>query len=330
MKLTIMGSGRYLPERVVYSEEIDKKLGLKSGETERRTGVYKRHYCDEGSSTLAVEAIRLALEDAGLQYQDIDVIICASGTFEQPIPCTASLIAEKFILENHPIPCFDVNATCLSFLSACEIAQAFLATNKYEKILVVSAEAGDDALNPEEFESYALIGNASAAFIFSTEQQPKAQYDVEILGTKFITYPEYAHDAEIKAGGNGCFIPEKSSDRYFHMNGFQLLKSMQAKLPAFLEELYKESHITVEDLDFVVPHQASGPGLVIGSRLAKFKKDQMIDILSQTGNTIAASIPYTFDYLLKKHQDWQGKLVLLLGTGAGLSIGGQVLKVTKR
>ncbi|SEO01738.1 3-oxoacyl-[acyl-carrier-protein] synthase-3 [Amphibacillus marinus] len=330
MKLTLIGSGRYLPERIVYSHELDEKFGFDHGETEKRTGVHKRHFFDQGTSRLAKQAILQALADADLTYQDIDALICASGTFEQPIPCTASLIAEKFLTENHPIPCFDVNATCLSFLTACDIAQAFLATHKYKKILVVSAEAGDDALNPEAFESYALIGNASAAFIFSTEQETTAKFDLDILSSKFITYPEYAHDAEIKAGGNGLYHPEQASDRYFHMNGFNLLKSVKHKLPAFLADLYALGNVAVTDIDFVVPHQASGAGLMLASRLAQFKAEQVVNILSETGNTIAASIPYTLDYLLKREKNWDQKIVMLLGTGAGLSIGGQILRVRKR
>ncbi|MFD2305390.1 3-oxoacyl-[acyl-carrier-protein] synthase III C-terminal domain-containing protein [Enterococcus termitis] len=330
MKFTIVGSGRYLPERVILSTEIDQRFGLKAGETQRRTGIAKRHFYDEGTSKLAKKAIIIALKDAQMSYQELDLLICASGTFEQPIPCTASLIAEHFLEEKHPIPCFDVNATCLSFISACEVAQAFIASGNYKNILVVSAEAGDDALDPNEFESSALIGNASAAFIFSTEEQPKAKYDVELLGAKFMTYPEYAHSAEIKAGGSADFIPENMQDRYFHMDGFELIKAMRRKLPEFLSSLLSDAKIGIEEIDFLVPHQASGPGMKIAARLAKFSKEQMVDIIEETGNTIAASIPFTFDYLLKQEENFQEKVVLLLGTGAGMSIGGQLLRINRR
>ncbi|MBO0446913.1 hypothetical protein JZO78_11200 [Enterococcus ureilyticus] len=330
MNFTIVGSGSYLPERVVLSNEIDQQFGLEPGETKRRTGIAKRHFYDEGTSKLAAKSVRTALKDAQMNYQELDIMICASGTFEQPIPCTASLIAEHFLAENHQIPCFDVNATCLSFISACEIAQAFIETGKYKTILVVSAEAGDDALDPTEFESSALIGNASAAFIFSTAEQPKAQYDVEVLSAKFMTYPEYAHSAEIKAGGSADFIPEHEQDRYFHMDGFELIKAMRRKLPEFLGELLSEGSTEVSEIDFVVPHQASGPGMKIAARMAKFSHTQMVDIIGETGNTIAASIPFTFEHLLKREDQFQDKLVLLLGTGAGMSIGGQLLKVNRR
>ncbi|MBO0469434.1 hypothetical protein JZO66_02660 [Enterococcus sp. DIV0242_7C1] len=330
MKFTIVGSGRHLPERVVLSTEVDQHFNLEPGETQRRTGIAKRHFYDEGTSKLAAKAVTAALNDAQLTYQDLDLLICASGTFEQPIPCTASLIAEHFLAEDHPIPCFDVNATCLSFISACEIAQSFLTTGRYSTILIVSAEAGDDALDPEEFESSALIGNASAAFIFSTAKQPKAQYDVEVLGARFMTYPEYAHAAEIKAGGSADFIPENEQDRYFHMDGFELIKAMRRKLPDFLSDLLAEAQVEIKAIDFVVPHQASGPGMKIAGRLAKFSDKQLINIIEETGNTIAASIPFTFEYLLKREEEFKEKIVLLLGTGAGMSIGGQLLRISRR
>ncbi|HAB7514746.1 TPA_asm: beta-ketoacyl-ACP synthase III [Listeria monocytogenes] len=320
--LNIVGSGRVVPDTVKYSTEIDSELGVEPGFIEKKTGIAKRYFDMTGTAAqLGAKAVRLALKDANLKYQDIDLIIAASGTPQQIIPCNASLLAEEFIDQKHDIPCFDVNATCLSFISAFEVATSFLTTGKYKNILVVSSESRDDALNKKHFESYSLIGNAAAAFIFSTEKSEKHQY--KIIDTKFCTYAEFAHAAEIRAGGSALYLAQEThhDDYYFDMDGRKLVKVMLKNMPTYMTTFLNKNKISMEQIHHIVPHQASGPGIDILAKALKIPNERLVNIIADYGNTIAASIPFTFDYLLKTKEIASGEYILLAGTGAGVSIG---------
>ncbi|MBC2323925.1 3-oxoacyl-[acyl-carrier-protein] synthase III C-terminal domain-containing protein [Listeria booriae] len=320
--INIVGSGRVVPKAVKYSTEIDKELGRMPGFIEAKTGIARRFFNIGGTAAeLAADAVRLALVDAELQYSDIDLIIGASGTPQQIIPCNASLVAEQFVTEKHDIPCFDVNATCLSFISAFEVAATFLETNKYKNILVVSAESGDGALNKGHFESYALIGNAAAAFIFSNEEKQTEKF--RILDTQFCTYAEFTHAAEIRAGGSALYLAEETNkdDYYFNMDGKKLIRVMLKKMPSFMDSFMNANNLTMDQIHHFVPHQASGPGINILAKALNIPMERIVNIIADYGNTIAASIPFTLDYLLDTKVIESGEYIMLIGTGAGVSIG---------
>ena len=162
--LKILSTGMYLPKRVVTAFEVDEKLGLAHGKSEEMTGIAERRYVtDETASQMGAFAIMSALEKSGIRYEDIDAIICASGTQEQPLPCTASLVQRALKREDVNIPCFDVNATCLSFVTALDLASSLVATDRFKTIVIVSTEIASVGLNPKQHEAYALIHPADRA-----------------------------------------------------------------------------------------------------------------------------------------------------------------------
>lgn len=328
MLINIEGSGRYLPEGLKTSEEIDAKLGKRKGYTVEKTGIEKRYFnYKETASEQAKHAIDKALEMAGIAFHEIDMIIAASGTPEQIIPCNAALIAQQYSKSKRRIPCFDINATCMSFVCAFEMASTLLMTGRYQRILVVSSEAGDGALNEGHFESYALIGNAAAAFILTTPAvNDRNLYYLRAARTQM--YPEYANAAEIKAGGSAKYLAEKNhkDEYYFNMQGPLLVKAMIKHMPTFLKTFLKEVEVEKADITYIVPHQASGPGISVLSKFLKLSSDRVINIIKDHGNTIAASIPFALDYALEEKAIKSGDKILLLGTGAGVSIGAALLE----
>ncbi|TLG77252.1 3-oxoacyl-[acyl-carrier-protein] synthase III C-terminal domain-containing protein [Culicoidibacter larvae] len=325
--INIRGSARAVPNKVKYSSEIDCELGKEEGFVAKKTGIETRYFNTDGTAAeLAATAIRQALINAEMAYADLDVIIAASGTPQQIIPCNASLIAEQFLAEKHNIPCFDVNATCLSFISAFEVAAAFLETGKFKNILVVSAESGDGALNKGHYESYALIGNAAAAYILSNDSDRGQRF--EVIDTKMCTYAEFSHAAEIRAGGSALYLAEKTNkeDYYFDMNGIALMKAMLKNMPDYMDDFLAKNNIKMQDVNHFVPHQASGPGINILAKALKIPKARIVNIIRDYGNTIAAAIPFAFDYLLEQESVASGDYVMLIGTGAGVSIGTILLR----
>ncbi|RYZ67157.1 MAG: beta-ketoacyl-ACP synthase III, partial [Proteobacteria bacterium] len=147
--LKIIGSGVYLPKRIVTDRELDDKIGVSHGTTYRAAGVKQRHYvsAEETQSFMGAHAVMAALEDAHLRYEDLDLIICASGGHEQPIPCSAALIQRALGKMDSGTPCFDINATCLSFVTALDLASLMITTRRYRSIMIVSSEIASVGLN---------------------------------------------------------------------------------------------------------------------------------------------------------------------------------------
>ena len=168
LKAKIADLGSYLPQRIVTSEEIAQKLGIPSGWIERVTGVCERRYVtDETVAFMGAQAARQACTHAGIELSEIDCIMGASATPQQVVPCTATFFQRELGLEATNCPCFDVDATCLSFLFALHTAAHFVAGGAYRNILIVSSEITTLTRNPEERESAVLFGDAAAASHFS-------------------------------------------------------------------------------------------------------------------------------------------------------------------
>ncbi len=327
-RVQIMGVGRYLPKRKVTAEEIDHLIGEKTGWTRRKTGVTIRHFVDdETNSQMGAQAAKEALRDAGLSLSDIDCIVCASGTMEQAIPCTASLIYRELDSTHQGIPAFDINATCISFVAAFDHLSYLIDCGRYHHILLISSEIASIGLNWKQKESSALFGDGAVAVVIgpTPENEPS-----QILSSRMETYTQGAHLSEIRGGGTKKH-PRKYEDSLnlgdflFDMDGEAIYRLSARVLPSFLERLYpKEPAITLDDIKLVIPHQASMMAMRLIQRRLRIKNNQMFIYSKQTGNMISASIPLGIYEAKKQQKIERGDLVMLLGTAAGLSIGGMI------
>ena len=324
MRLT--GCGIYVPERKVCSEEIDQIYGYKKGTTEKITGVKYRYYADSthnSASEMAKEASLDAIREAGLSPNDIDLIISANATMEQILPYTAALVHKKLGLEKSGIPTLDVNTSCLSFCNALEIANLYLKAKKYNCILIVSSEIPSIGLNYKHIESAGLFGDGAAAFIVQ-------QAENTIFETSFKTYSSGYHDTEVRGGGTKLpmaqYKPELEDEYKFSMNGAKVFKLTKEIINTFFDGLMAQSKLKKEDLDLIIPHQASTTAIKLISKQLQLEDDKVIKIVSEYGNMIAASIPFTLAKCVKENKVKRGDIVLLLGTSAGFSVGGIIFK----
>lgn len=315
---------KQLPTRIVTSEEIDKKLGLPNGWTEKKSGVKQRHYVEnETASDLAAQAIVKALNKADLSLDDIDAIICTSGTMEQAIPCTAALIHEK-LAPNKPIPAFDINSTCLSFVTGLDVISHLIHSGTYKRAILVSSEVASVGLNDKQKESYVLFGDAAVACIIEQSDKMEAS---KIYASKMETYSEGAHYTEIRGGGTGLHpnFPHDPEDNLFDMNGRKIYKLSARVIQPFVSQLLETANLQMEDLKAVVPHQASGMAMrLIGKKLG-IPAHKLVNVIENYGNTIAASIPLALHEAIQRGDIQRGDTIMLLGTSAGLSVGGIVL-----
>ena len=327
-RIKILGTGIYLPSQEITAEEIDQKLGTQPGWTRKKVGVLKRHFVkQETNSQMGALAAKEALADANLQLEEIDCIVSASGTTEQAIPCTAALIYKELAPQHQGIPAFDLDSTCLSFITALDHLSYLIEAKRYRYLLLVSTEIASIGLNWQHKESSALFGDGAAAVVIGYDEEGTSK----ILASRMETYHQGAHLSEIRGGGtkyhprtykNGNL---NLNDFLFEMDGQALYRLSARYLPRFLKRLLQSADLRLQDVDLVIPHQASPGAMRLIQKRLKIQDQQMFSYADQYGNMIAASIPLGIHLAAKQKKIKRGDCILLLGTSAGLSLGGILL-----
>lgn len=279
---------------------------------------------DEDQLSLATEAALAAVKRAGLEVQDLDLLVAACAVGSQPIPCTAALIHERIALGTE-VPAMDVNTTCTSFVSALDVVSYMVAAGRYRRVLVVSAEAGSPGLNPGQQESYELFSDGAAAVVVEAAQFPGQG----VVGALQRTWSEGAHSTEIRGGLTRlhahAMTEENREDFLFDMQGPQVLRLAMKRLPGLAVEFAQQTGLDMRsDFSLVIPHQASR-ALPLMMRRLGVEQGKYVDWVADYGNMIAASIPFVLCRLLEEGQvrvsqpGERGDRVLLYGTAAGLT-----------
>lgn len=323
----ILGSGVYLPPLKISSQYLDNKKGFNQGTVENRTGVSIRHYAvNESASDMAFFAIHQALENASLSLGDIDCLIAASGTMEQAIPCNAAKILARLNTET-TITAFDINMTCLSALMAMDVAASLLAGGQYKRIIIVSSEIASVGLDWQDIETAGLFGDGAAAMVVSRSTQEKRG----IHKSLFRTYSQGVGFCQIEGGGS-LYHPSKVKGDYsaygqFQMQGKDLYRLTRKVIEPFCNELLRNNGLSIDSIDWIILHQASGLALKHLEKILDLDPDKMIHLLKSRGNQVAASLPSGLHELLTTREVKQGDRTLMLGTSAGLSLGGLVLQL---
>jgi len=328
MGVTIKGIGVADAKRIIKSSEIDHYLGIPEGTTEQKSGIKERRYVnDESAGELGVQAVTESLKDASLSISDIDCIISASGTMEQAIPYNGANL-HRLLNIGRPIPTFDINMTCLSAVAAIDVANALILNNTYKNILIVSSEVASVGVDWSDTEVGGMFGDGAAAFILGQSKSLTQR----ILASHFETYSEGYDYCQIRGGGS-LNHPSKFVDEgyakygLFEMQGKKAYRLTAQVMPAFFRKLLSKANLKLNDIDWVVPHQASYLALEHLKKRLNVPENKLINILNKKGNQIAASIPTALNELLKYREVKKGDKVLIIGTSAGLSLGGLILEL---
>lgn len=324
-KVRILGTGKYLPKRVVLSEEIEEKMGLEKGWAISRSGVAERHFVeDETCSYMGARALESTLENAGLKYEDLDAIVGASGSYDHPIPYNSCLIQKEMGKGDSGTPCWDIDSTCLSFVTAFDVVSYLVEAGKYNTVAIVTSEIASKSLNYKERETATLLGDGAAAVII---RKSKDNEESKIISADMETYSKGALLTLIKGGGNFLHPNEpntKFEDFTFHMQGREILGMAFEKLPSFFTKLFKKANLPVKDIDLMIPHQASKVGLEMAKQYLGLSDKQFMVNIETHGNCIAASIPMALHDAIEQGRMKRGDKVCLVGTAAGLSVGGLI------
>ncbi len=288
---------------------------------EIRFGSQIRYRLQPGQTLLdlAVEAAKQALRRAEMEIDDMDCIVCAMATPLQAIPCNAALVHER-MAKGLQIPAIDINTTCTSFLSAVDIFSCLVDSGRFKRVLILSGDTASAALNPRQQESFELFSDGAAACVLTASEEGETS---AVLYSRQETWSEGAHDTEIRGGGGLQPVfdmdGENREDYYFDMKGHRILKLCAKRLPDFVERCFKEARVTREELQLVVPHQASRALGIIMPRLG-FSKGKYIDRVEKYGNMVSASVPFALCEAVEMGQVKRGDLILLIGTAAGLTV----------
>ncbi|WKB53558.1 3-oxoacyl-[acyl-carrier-protein] synthase III C-terminal domain-containing protein [Eleftheria terrae] len=321
--LHILSTGKALPDHCVTSAELDGRLGLRPGQVEKKSGVVHRFHAgnDDSQSGLAAAALRDAMARGGVAPASIDLLISASGVAEQALPSTACRIVEPAGLRIG-MPAFDVNASCLGFLAALQVAAGLLASGAYRRIAIVASDLASRGLDWNEPEASLIFGDGAAAAI--VEAGPGG---CGIAAQRLETYPQGKAWCEVRAGGTrrNPRVGLLPSDHLFSMDGKRVFKLAAGLMDGFLARLFEGSGHRLDQMDAVVPHQASHLSMSHLRKRLGIPADALVDIYARHGNQVSASLPTALHEAIQTRRVGPGSRVLLLGSAAGLTLGGMVL-----
>lgn len=326
-RICVCGTGVAVPEGVLTSEEVDARFGLRAGTVLRQYGVRKRHRAQhENAASLAASACENALQRAGLEWKDIDCLVAASATMDQALPYNAAMILSALGKRVSHMASFDIGASCLSFLVGLDTVSYLIEAGRYGNVMIVSADIATFSLDWSTLGESAIFGDGAAAAIMrrSAPHEPSC-----ILSSKVETHAEGALWCHIKAGGSR-YHPRRPGVAFdpltlFHMDGPKLFRAVSRALPRFFEQLLESAALTRDQIRLVIPHQASRLALDHLSKRLHIGPEQMIDIFADFGNQVAASLPSALHHAIAGNRLRRGDPFMLIGSGAGLTIGGMVM-----
>ena len=326
LAIKIAGLGYYLPQQILTSAELEQTLDIPAGWIEGAAGIRERRRVkDETTAQMGASAGRMALSHAGLTVNDIDAIIGASAAPQQTIPCTAAYVQRELGAPDGRSACFDVNATCLSFFVGLQVASHLVMGGQYKRVLLYSSEIVGRSLNPKERESTVLMGDGAAAAIVTCADPGEAS---GIWYSRMTTFSSGADTTTVQGGGtlhhpnDPATTPEMNM---FHMDGHAVLLQASRAAGGFIDEFFTHTEWKRDEIEAVVPHQASGVALKLLSHRFGFRPEQIVSNIATRGNCVAASLPLALAEAVHGERIRRGDRVFLIGTGAGLSIGGMLL-----
>lgn len=322
--LQILGSGHALPRACVTSDALDVVHGKPEGWLYKRSGVAQRFVCgDEDQLDLALDAAGQALAEAQCEPAGIALVLFAAAVPYQSIPATAPLIQQRLGIQDGACMSFDVNSTCLSFVTALDIASRMIPAGR--KALVVAAEVASRGLPwKSDPQIAALFGDGAAAVVVDS-----ATDEAGVVASRMETYPSAYNACTLGAGGTRYDYHQDrdafDANSFFRMDGEALYRATVKHFEPFLDRLLKDAGWTRDDIDVVIPHQASPGALAHLARRCGFKSDIVVNIVRDHGNQIAASIPTALSIARQSQRALTGHKALILGTSAGISLGGMAL-----
>jgi len=318
----IIGTGRFLPERVVSNFDLEKLMDTSDKWITERTGIRNRRFVEDGtgSSELGYKAAIKAIEKANLSPKDIDFIIAATLIPDYFFPGNGCLIGQMLGLPG--VGALDVRNQCSGFIYALSIADSFIQNGVYDNILVVGSEVHSvvHKMTTEFRDTAVLFGDGGGAVVLTSSEDEKRG----ILSTHLHADGTYAKDLWLEIPGskqNPWLTKEMIDDERHHpkMNGKKVFKHAVKRFPEVIKEALEKNSLTVDDISLLIPHQSN---LRITQAVAKrlgLGMEKIYNNIDRYGNTTAASIPIALDEAVEEERIKDGDIVIFAAFGAGFT-----------
>jgi 3-oxoacyl-[acyl-carrier-protein] synthase-3 len=317
----IVGVGAYLPANAVSNEELSKRVDTTDEWIRERTGIRQRHIAVEGEKTsdLALQAARNALSHAGMDANELDLIVCATTTPDETFPATATTLQARLNM-NHGAA-FDVQAVCSGFVYGMAVADNFIKGGMAKTVLLVGAETMSRLLDWSDRTTCVLFGDGAGAVVIQAGEGEGNNHDRGILNSKLFSDGRL-HDLLYVDGG-------PSSTRttgYLRMQGKEVFRHAVTNISAAIVASCNEAGVAVADIDWFIPHQANQRILDGTARKLGIDPAKVVTTVAQHGNTSAASVPLALATAVADGRIKRGQLVLMEAMGGGFTWGASLVR----
>ncbi|WP_163193986.1 beta-ketoacyl-ACP synthase III [Clostridium thermarum] len=322
----ISGTGRYVPENIITNDDLAKIVDTSDEWISSRSGIKERRITSgENTSDLAVKAAKNALENAGVSAENVDLIIVATVTPDMFTPATACLVQSK--LGAKKAAAFDINAACTGFIYGISVGTQFIKTGVYNHVLVIGAETLSKIVNWQDRSTCVLFGDGAGAVLLSSSK---------VRGVGSILIAADGEKGEVLQSHalpiNNPYAPdniEHAGHNHIVMDGREVFKFATSVMAESVEEILKRENLTMDDIQYVIPHQANVRIIDYATRKLSADPSKFYVNLDKYGNTSSASIPIALDEINRNGLLSNGDKLIIVGFGGGLTNGAAFLQWQK-
>ncbi|TGE29958.1 3-oxoacyl-ACP synthase III family protein [Hymenobacter metallicola] len=327
----IAGVGHYVPSRVVTNADITELMETTDEWIQERTGIKERRWFEEGKDTTAnmgANAARKALEMAGLQPDDVQMIVFATLSPDYFFPGSGVLLQRELGIKD-PIPAFDVRNQCSGFVYALSMADQFVKTGMYDTVLVVGSEIHSSGLDisTRGRAVSVIFGDGAGAVVL----RPSTREGHGILSTHLHSQGEHAEELIVKEPGSNRnkrveYVVDNHLDMYPYMNGQNVFKHAVVRFPQVIKEALDQNGMQAQDIDMLIPHQANLRITQFVQQKMGLSDDKIYSNIQRYGNTTAASVPIALSEAVAEGKIKRGDLVCLAAFGSGFTWASALIK----
>ncbi|GAA0314697.1 beta-ketoacyl-ACP synthase III [Bacillus carboniphilus] len=302
MKAGVIGVGHYVPEQVVTNFDLEKRMDTSDEWIRTRTGIEERRIAPDhiDTSDMGLEAAKKAMSDAGISGEDLDLILVATVTPDQPFPSVACMLQEK--LGAKKAAAMDLSAACAGFMYGVITASQFIETGAYQNILVVGVEKLSKIVDWEDRNTAVLFGDGAGAVVMGPVSEGKGVLSFEL-------------------GADGTGGQYLYQDKFVVMNGREVFKFAVRQMGESSVNVIEKAGLNKDDVDFLIPHQANMRIMESARERLGLPIEKMSTTVKSYGNTSSASIPISISEAVEKGQIKDGDVVVMVGFGGGLTWG---------
>ena len=320
----ITGVGSYLPINKCSNENLSNFVDTSDEWISKRSGIKYRHFVsdNENTSDMAFFAAKKAIENARISKNNIDLIVLATTTPDNTFPSTATLVQKK--LEINAVS-FDIQAVCAGFVFALSVAKSMMSEGNYKNCLVIGADSMSKLLDWKDRSTSVLFGDGAGAIILQKIKNIENKYDDWGILSNIIHSDGQFYDLLKTNGG----VSKNKKTGFIEMEGKEVFKHAVDKLSSSLQEALKASNKEINELDWLVPHQANQRIILAVADKMKIDVNKVISTVKDHGNTSAASIPLALENAIASNKILNGNLIGLHAIGGGLSWGASIIRIGK-